>query len=528
MNCNEKNNEKNDFSKKILNFIYKSYETHDLLNIYYLPFWKNIYYNEVFVLYKEAITTLKDMNFYLSFNRKIQKYLYTGICEYVKMNKYKFHKEFNSSNIKPEYICKLIRNIIYLLDQIFEIIPRTPIDLISYRLEYRNSTDKIFNLEKGDIYYNLSFLMTSIYPLHIIESSFFPKNKNIEKKIVNFIFIIPKNSMAYYIYNPWINVNNKNLNNNIVFDNDKNIIGHQENELVLPRGCYWYVIDKKILGENEICYIMYLIEQSKNEILNKNEYKLQNEIIIKKKNISNKIKINCENLQKNFETEIKLKLELKLFIQKFKEKINIEEKNLNKNFNEINNILKIITEKNINNENFKKKLNKILNWNKIIKEIEIKKETLIEIFITPNKFNLYIYIYYEIFNKKNIIRINFPLTFYLKNCKNNFELIKYIDLYKSFTQYEIFHLLNNKTIKESKDIRNNLLVHSNEFPLFFILNIKLKNNIQAYDLYHNHYYNDNPFKKYLYFNSSNIIINDIKKIYIGPKRYYCIITGFME
>jgi hypothetical protein len=517
-------NEKNIFSQNVLDLIYKTYETHDMLNKYYFSFWKNIFYNDSYILYKIAILTLKDMNYYIGFNRKIQKYLYTGKCEYIKMKKKNFFEKINS-NINTEYFCKLIKNIIYLLDQVFEIVPKTPSNLISYRMEYRDYNDEILDLEKGDLFYNLSFLMTSIYPLHIIESSIFSKIKN--KKSINFIFIIPKDSKAYYIYNPWVRVDNNNLKYNNIFNNNKNIVAHQENELVLPRGCYWYIIDKILLEENEIIYIMYLVEQPINKILNNNEFKLKNQII-KKKIFSNKIKINFEKYKKIFENEIKIKLELKMFIKKYQNKINIEENIFDNNYDKIKNILKILHLKKLNNEKFKKEIGKIVNLNKIIKEIEIKKDTDIEIFISPSNFNFYIYFYNEILKNKNKITINFPFLFYLKNSKNDFEFMKLINLYISFPQYEIYNLINNKNIKNLNDIKNNILVHSKNYPLFYILNIKLKNNIKAYDLYYNYYYKDNPLKKYLYFNSSNIIFNNIKKIFLGSNRYFCIINGTME
>ena len=190
---------------EIINLLKKSYNLHELLNIYYIQFWKNIYFNDSYILYKEAITFYKNNqngNFHGGFGFILNEYLFKGSCQYVD-NKKKgtFNTESNTKTTTDD-LCRLAINIINILDEIFELVPKTPIPILSYRVESRSINDPIFNMKEGDIYKSLTFLMTSIYPLHIFDNPHFIKKNNEQKKI-NFIFIIPDNSKTYYLHNPF-------------------------------------------------------------------------------------------------------------------------------------------------------------------------------------------------------------------------------------------------------------------------------------------------------------------------------------
>jgi hypothetical protein len=525
MNCIQKD----DFSKNIFNYLDKIYNIHDLLNAYYLQFWKNIYNNDSFVLYKEAITFFKNNNhgnFHSLFGSTIQEYLYKGSCQYFENKKKSSFTHNENIKITSEDLCRLAKNVVHLLDEVYEIVPKTPFELISFRVERRNSNEEIFNLKKGDIYYNISYLMSSIHPLHLFDSPLIPNNKNQIK--INYIFIIPEGSKAYYLHNPFFYLWNEEIFQNNLFNNGKNIIAHQENELVLPRGCYWIVKDKIKINDDNICYIMQLLVQPKNEKLEKNKFELPKIILTQKefldKNIISKNEFEKIYLDKYINNEIEIKIKSIYFMQKYAEIRKKEKQNIvseDKQFM-IWDIFDKLQEKKIDNKIF---LNSFPNLNKYLKQEKIKKGNEIEIFLLPSSFVFYQKMFQEINKKNNIIKIDTPFTFNLHNCNKDIDFIKFIKLYQESTASEIYS--TDKIISNREDVVKYIFKHSNEYPLFYILNLKLKKNINVYDLFED-YKKTNPLKKYLYVHSLKIKIEEMERFELGGNRYFCIITGFME
>ena len=90
----------------------------------------------------------------------------------------------------------------------------------------------------GDIYHNIGINSTSINP--------FFENYPIELKnneiLIRFFFYVPKNSKGYYINNPFFNKSFSEIKYN-----NKEIIGYNEFEFLLPRGNYWYINKQKRL-----------------------------------------------------------------------------------------------------------------------------------------------------------------------------------------------------------------------------------------------------------------------------------------
>ena len=122
-------------------------------------FWKNIYYNDAYVYYKNAILFIKN-----SQNKKYHSFFSNII------NKHLYLKKFPSEDIKnlQEWInlkdekdknyeanIKDISNVssltIKIMDEIFDICPRIPKNIIIYRFETREENN-IPNFEKNKLY----------------------------------------------------------------------------------------------------------------------------------------------------------------------------------------------------------------------------------------------------------------------------------------------------------------------------------------------------------------------------------------
>jgi len=64
----------------------------------------------------------------------------------------------------------------------------------------------------------------------------------------------------------------------------------------------------------------------------------------------------------------------------------------------------------------------------------------------------------------------------------------------------------------------------NDFPLFYIINLKLDRKIEAYNLYP-YKKNGDPFKDYLMIGKYKLNIQKSEKIFLSDKRYYIIMSG---
>ena len=121
-------------------FLHRAYSTHDLLNTYFLQFWRNIYFNDAYVLYKEAISFYKNNqngNFHGGFGFILNEYLFKGSCQYVENWKKQQFNYIENIRTTSEDLCRLAINVLNILDQVYELVPKTPIPIITYRVEDR-------------------------------------------------------------------------------------------------------------------------------------------------------------------------------------------------------------------------------------------------------------------------------------------------------------------------------------------------------------------------------------------------------
>jgi len=509
MNC-----ENSLFQIEMINLIRKTYLTHELLNMYFLQFWKNIFFNDAYILYKEAITFYKNNqngNFHGGFGFILNEYLFKGTCQYVENIR---KKHFNTnSNIKTtsEDLCNLAINVVNILDQVYEIVPKTPFPIIAYRVEQRPLNDDIFKMKKGDIYKSLTYLMTSIYPLHIFDSSHYigEENKNIK---INFILLIPTGSKTYYLHNPFFFLwDNDVFNKSIIGDK---IIAHQENELVIARGGFWKILNKTKIDDSNVVYIMQLIAQPVNEKLELDKQKLSKVIYTNNDFKELNIDYNDSSLLKKFSSEINTKIKLIKLNQKYAK---IEKKYDGKESNLVWNIREEIEKKH--------KLKMLLNiikkkypdfYNEFPK-VEFNKGKLIQIYISPS------FSYYWNFIDKKY-EIDGAMSIYLLDYDKNVMDVREEYYFQDFTGKEIYK--TNTKISDKKQVTKHLFEHCNNIPLFFIVNLKLERKIEVYDMFPYKKIND-PFKDYLLIGKYKLDIDKLDKVYLSDKRYYICMSGYL-
>ena len=499
------------FQEEMLDLIKKTYLTHELLNSYYLQFWKNIYFNDAYILYKEAITFYKNNqngNFHGGFGFILNEYLFKGSCQYVENRR---KKHFNSnSNIKTtsEDLCRLAINVVNILDQVYEIVPKTPIPIIAYRVEQRPPNDDILKMKKGDIYKNLTYLMTSIYPLHTFDGSHYTgENKDIK---INFILLIPTGSKTYYLHNPFFFLwDNEVFNKSMVGDK---IVAHQENELVIARGGFWKILDKTKIDDANIVYIMQLIAQPVNEKLESNKHKLPKVIYTDKEFKKLGVEYNDSSLLGKFKGEIETKMKLIKLNQKYAK---IEKKYDGKENNLVWDIQQEI------DNNYKSKMllsiinKKYPNFYKEFPKIELKKGKIIQSYIVPSLPH-----YWNFVDKK--YDIDGAIFIYQTEYDKNVRGVREEYYYQEFTGKEIYRTdgkISNKT-----QITKHLFEHCDDLPLFFIVNLKLGRNFEAYDIYPYKKISD-PFKDYLLIGKYRLDIDKLDKVYLSDKRYYICMSG---
>jgi hypothetical protein len=385
-----------------------------ILEIEYKQFWKNIYYNDAYIFYKEAILFYKNNeheNFHSFYSGSINKFLYLGSCQYIdNIQKNTFS---NISKTSSDDLCRLAKNIINILDEVFEIAPKLSNPIVTYRFQTHDKNDEIANLIKGDIFHNTGYFCTSIVPFGFEYSNIY-----LNMIQIKFILLLPQNTKCYYINNPFFYDWHKILNNKIY--------AHNEYEIVLPRGCYWKIIDKKLCGKNKIIYIMELLNQPKNE-----------------------------KVEQNFFKPKKIKWSEKEYLTKFSNiKLNLYDKFKDIIINSI--FISFMFKK--HNKNFIKNNKKTI----------IPKNEYIIIQITPYELELYKSMQKQLNNEKIYIKHKFNFMIY------NDDIFSNINLYSSLGGH--FYSCPDK---ESPKTNENLFEIIPELPSYFRIKIKLKNSLNV-------------------------------------------------
>lgn len=492
-------------------FLHRAYSTHDLLNTYFLQFWRNIYFNDAYVLYKEAISFYKNNqngNFHGGFGFILNEYLFKGTCQYVENNRKKTFSNMLNIRTTSEDLCRLAINVVNILDQVYELVPKTPIPIITYRVEDRPPNDEIFTMKKGDIYKSLTYLMTSIYPIHIFDNSHF-RNKKTENIKINFILFVPIGSKTYYLHNPFF----------MLWDFKKTnvrgkIIAHQENELVFSRGSYWKLLEKIMIDDDNYVYIMQLIAQPINQKLDTNKHQLPK--VIYTFNEFKKLGINYnedKSLYDKFKVDVDEKLDLIKLNQKYAKWEKMYENKMQSEL--IWNIHQEIDKKYKSKVLLKNLLKKYPNFTKEFPKISLNKGKYIQIYLHPGFPN-----YWNIMDKK--YRLDGGIFIYELEYSKELRGIRENYFLQVFTGNEIYE--TTEKISNQKQVTKYLFTHCNEFPLFYIINLKLDKKIDAYKLYP-YKKNGDPFNDYLMIGKYKLNIGKTDKIYIGDKRYYIVMSG---
>jgi hypothetical protein len=225
--------------------------TAESLEAAYNTFWTNIYYNDSYVFYKNAIEYYKNVHnskFHAFFSGVINKKLFTGQCQFIESKRRTdFANNENIGKIDLDDLCNLSVQVINNLDGVFFNCPRVPFDLTVYRMEKRKNNDAIFKLKKGNYYKSLGYMSTSINPWYVYSKGDPPK-KN--KMYVVMTIFVPQTSMGYYMNHPFGVYRDKLLNKNI---------GLQEYEVLLPRSSIILVLTTKII--DDYFFIELLLKQ---------------------------------------------------------------------------------------------------------------------------------------------------------------------------------------------------------------------------------------------------------------------------
>lgn len=493
--------------------IKKAYSTHDLLNTYFLQFWRNIYFNDAYVLQKEAISFYKNNqngNFHGGFGFILNEYLFKGSCQYVENSKKQHFNNMLNIRTTSEDLCRLAINVVNILDQVYELVPKTPIPIITYRVEERPPNDEIFTMKKGDVYKSLTYLMTSIYPLHIFDNTHSRKDKTQNIKI-NFILLIPIGSKTYYLHNPFF----------MLWDFKKTnvrgkIIAHQENELVFARGSYWKLLEKIKIDDDNFVYVMQLIAQPVNQQLLTNKHELPK--VIYTLDEFKKLGVNYNEDKKLFEkfkNDIDMKLDLIKLNQKYAKWEKIYKEKIFSQCELIWNIHQEIEKKYKSKVLLKNILKKNPNFTKDFPKVILNKGKHIQIYAHPN-----LPIYWSLIDKN--YKIDGGVCVYELEYSKELRGIRENYFLQEFTGNEIYETTDK--ITNQKQVTKHLFQHCDEFPLFFIVDLKLDKKMEAYNLYP-YKKNGDPFKDYLMIGKYKLNIEKSEKIYLSDKRYYIQMSG---
>ena len=217
----------------------KTIETSQSLEKVYENFWTNIYYNDAYVFYKNAVEYYKNIHnnkFHNFFSSVINKKLYTGSCQHIDVN---MRKEFsNKDKIKKidlDDLCNLSVQVINTLDSVFTVCPTLPFNITTYRIETREKNDDFLKLKKGDYYKNLGYMSTTINPWYLNSKDIIRKDKKIN--IVMTIYL-PSNTQCYYMIYPFGIYYDKQIKKNI---------GAQEHEIFMGRNNIFKVLETKLI-----------------------------------------------------------------------------------------------------------------------------------------------------------------------------------------------------------------------------------------------------------------------------------------
>lgn len=205
-----------------------------VLNERYYKFWKNIYYNDMYIYYKYAILYYKNIennNFHNFFSGYINKKLYSGKCVLINNNtRSTFINKNNNINIpSSDNLCKLVVNTINLLDEVIYIAPTLPCDIITYRVEYYNNIKDFDWITKNKYFKSNNYLSTSINPFVYQSLSF-----QTEYMVIYTIYLT-KYNYAYYMNIPF------------VYKEKNKLEMMNEYELLLPRGCIFKILKYKVV-----------------------------------------------------------------------------------------------------------------------------------------------------------------------------------------------------------------------------------------------------------------------------------------
>lgn len=219
-----------------MDIVKKFLKTSIELEAHYHKFWSKIFHNDAYVFIKNAIEFYKNIQNNKKremYSRVINKRLYTGKCTVVSPNTL---NSFNNKNrMSSDELCIFTIQIINILDYVFEICPRLPIDTTVFRYFKLHNDDLLLSLQEGDFYRELGIGGSTINPYYmfsrgstLVDSD---SNKNIKpEKEVYLTIILQKGARCYYTNIPW-HYNSTNYQN--------------EFEVVLPRDCVYYIKSKR-------------------------------------------------------------------------------------------------------------------------------------------------------------------------------------------------------------------------------------------------------------------------------------------
>ena len=477
-------------SIEIMKLLGYGISTYEKLKFYYIIFWKKILNNMSYIFYKEALQFLAnysygDMKFYGNFNKKLNKYLYTGKCDYFS----EMDKEIFGTNTTSEDLCNLIKKTILILDNIFEKAPKTPFNFICYRYESRKADDTIFKMKKGDGYINNTFFWTSLDPIHRFSQN--------EEKGILFICLIPEGNFGICWVNPKP-IGFKIIKKEMAHYGGRTIAG-TEFEFIFPRQCNWVVLDKKKVG-NTVVFIMELVGNNIDEDLMETDfvnYVPRDEVIKRKDFMRENFYIKKNNLLNDFSWAINVKI----MIEKYIKGLDFTKRE----YNVINNLMDHIKMKETKNGikliKPKIKINDIIRICRNYKKIDLRGE--IQIIIFP-----WTYYFYKLFlGDKNKILLNFPFYFY-KGSNTN---LRNIQMFSNFNQ----NLLYNKNA-------NNIYIRDTNTPLFIICNVDLKKIHKVISLDEDI---EKSLRKYIFISKDYLKIESKERIQLTNDCFYYCVKG---
>jgi hypothetical protein len=205
----------------------------------YHEFWRKLYRNDAYVMYKNAILFYKNIQkdrFHEFYSGMINKRLYTGKCIVASPNQL---KTFNSkSRISSDELCSLTLQVINILDSVFESCPRIPDEIIVFRRLRLDKYHALLNMKTGDYYRELGILSTTLNPYYTFVDRWSIAAKKHESESheqkVFLSIIVPKGTRGYYINIPF------------TFDGSKDFVN--EFEVVLPRDCVFLIKSKAVFN----------------------------------------------------------------------------------------------------------------------------------------------------------------------------------------------------------------------------------------------------------------------------------------